>query len=124
MYYSYKSRSRWDFVGWLKFWSDKCNTQTLIVIELQLELSNDSSLAQQSIHFFIFPFAAKAVQGERRTTCTNDGKEIFNVEFATICAKDGLSFGISGGSIENYVGHETEIHGTDIFPSIKYLRKC
>ena len=72
---------------------------------------------------FIFPFATKSILGEKRTICIDDGKEIFNVEFATAHAIDGLSFGIGGGSIENYTGSETEIHGTYIFLSIKQVEK-
>ena len=41
------------------------------------------------------------------------------MEFATVHAEDGLSFGISGGGIENYTGSETEIQGTYIFLFIK-----
>ena len=72
---------------------------------------------------FVFPFVAKSILGAKRTICTNDGKEIFNVEFATAHAKDGLSFGTGGRSIENYTSSETKINGTYIFLSIKQMEK-
>ncbi|QHO28840.1 Nuclear-interacting partner of ALK [Arachis hypogaea] len=40
--------------------------------------------------------------------------EVLNTEILTAQARDGPSFGISGGSVGMGTSHETEIHGTDI----------
>ncbi|XP_022715492.1 uncharacterized protein LOC111274827 isoform X1 [Durio zibethinus] len=72
---------------------------------------NYSNQAQQSI---CFQPAAEAVPGEMGISSTNDGEEIFNAETVTAHARDGLSFGISGGSVGMCASHEAEIHGADV----------
>ncbi|RVW89967.1 hypothetical protein CK203_036572 [Vitis vinifera] len=72
---------------------------------------NYSNQAQQSI---CFQPAAEVVPGEMGVSSTNDGEEIFNAEIVTAQARDGFSFGISGGSVGMCASHEAEIHGTDI----------
>jgi hypothetical protein len=71
---------------------------------------NYSNPAQQSIGFQ----PAAAVPGEMVVSSTNDGEEIFNAETVTAQARDGLSFGISGGSVGMCASHEAEIHGADV----------
>ncbi|XVF27280.1 hypothetical protein REPUB_Repub14bG0093100 [Reevesia pubescens] len=71
---------------------------------------NYSNQAQQSI---CFQPAVVAVPGEMGISSTNDGEEIFNAETVTAQARDGLSFGISGGSVGMCASHEAEIHGAD-----------
>ncbi|KAL4627638.1 hypothetical protein ACB092_05G179600 [Castanea dentata] len=71
---------------------------------------NYSNQAQQSIGFQ----PAAAVPGEMGVSSTNDGEEIFNAETVTAQARDGLSFGISGGSVGMCASHEAEIHGADV----------
>lgn len=71
---------------------------------------NYSNQAQQSIGFQ----PAAAVRGEMGVSSTNDGEEIFNAETVTAQARDGLSFGISGGSVGMCASHEAEIHGADV----------
>ncbi|KAB2007697.1 hypothetical protein ES319_D10G047600v1 [Gossypium barbadense] len=74
---------------------------------------NYSNQAQQSI---CFQPAAEEVPGEMGISSTNDGEEIFNAEPETVTAqaRDGLSFGISGGSVGMCASHEAEIHGADV----------
>ncbi|KAL5771923.1 hypothetical protein ACOSQ2_011847 [Xanthoceras sorbifolium] len=72
---------------------------------------NYSNQAQQSIYS---RRAAEAVPGEMGISSTNDGEEIFNAETVTAQARDGLSFGISGGSVGMCASHEAEIHGADV----------
>lgn len=72
---------------------------------------NYSNQAQQSI---CFQPAAEVAPGEMGVSSTNDGEEIFNAETATAQARDGFSFGISGGSVGMCASHEAEIHGTDV----------
>ncbi|OMO65754.1 Zinc finger, C3HC-like protein [Corchorus olitorius] len=72
---------------------------------------NNSNQAQQSI---CFQPAAEALPGEMGISSTNDGEEIFNAETVTAQARDGLSFGISGGSVGMCASHEAEIHGADV----------
>ncbi|KAJ0018482.1 hypothetical protein Pint_10961 [Pistacia integerrima] len=71
---------------------------------------NYSNQAQQSIYS---RRAAEAVPGEMGISSTNDGEEIFNAETVTAQARDGFSFGISGGSVGMCASHEAEIHGAD-----------
>ncbi|XWS16011.1 hypothetical protein CRYUN_Cryun34aG0050100 [Craigia yunnanensis] len=71
---------------------------------------NYSNQAQQSI---CFQPTAEAVLGEMGISSTNNGEEIFNAETVTAQARDGLSFGISGGSVGMCASHEAEIHGAD-----------
>ncbi|XP_044496392.1 uncharacterized protein LOC123218813 isoform X2 [Mangifera indica] len=75
-----------------------------------LEL-NYSNQAQQSIYS---RRAAEAVPGEMGISSTNDGEELFNAETVTAQARDGFSFGISGGSVGMCASHEAEIHGADV----------
>ncbi|KAK8612884.1 hypothetical protein V6N13_092988 [Hibiscus sabdariffa] len=70
-----------------------------------------SNQAQQSI---CFQPAAETIPGEVGISSTNDGEEIFNAETVTAHARDGLSFGISGGSVGMCASHEAEIHGADV----------
>eukprot|EP00257_Ricinus_communis_P023257 XP_015583186.1 uncharacterized protein LOC8276589 [Ricinus communis] len=72
---------------------------------------NNSNQAQQSI---CFRPSVGVVPGEMGVSSTNDGEEIFNAETATAQARDGLSFGISGGSVGMCASHEAEIHGADV----------
>ncbi|KAI4374654.1 hypothetical protein MLD38_012622 [Melastoma candidum] len=71
---------------------------------------NYSNQAQQST---CFPPAAARVEGEAGVSSTNDGEEVVNTETATAHARDGFSFGISGGSVGMGASYEAEIHGTD-----------
>ncbi|XP_010275066.1 PREDICTED: uncharacterized protein LOC104610239 [Nelumbo nucifera] len=72
---------------------------------------NYSNQAQQST---CFQPAAGRVAGEMGLSSTNDGEEILNAETVTAHARDGFSFGISGGSVGMGASHEAEIHGTDV----------
>ncbi|GAV75013.1 zf-C3HC domain-containing protein [Cephalotus follicularis] len=72
---------------------------------------NYSNHAQQSIYFRP---AAEAVPGEMGVSSTNDGEEIFNAETVTAQARDGFSFGISGGSVGMCASHEAEMYGADV----------
>ncbi|XP_012072160.1 uncharacterized protein LOC105634023 isoform X2 [Jatropha curcas] len=72
---------------------------------------NYSNQAQQSI---CFTRAAEVAAGEMGVSSTNDGEEIFNAETVTAQARDGPSFGISGGSVGMCASHEAEIHGADV----------
>ncbi|CAI0544904.1 unnamed protein product [Linum tenue] len=69
---------------------------------------NNSNQAQPSIGFR--PVVAP---GEMVVSSTNDGEEIFNAGTITAQARDGFSFGISGGSVGMCASHEAEIHGAD-----------
>ncbi|KAG7963394.1 hypothetical protein I3843_09G115500 [Carya illinoinensis] len=71
---------------------------------------NHSNQAQQSIGFR----PAAAIPGEMGVSSTNDGEELFNAETVTAQARDGFSFGISGGSVGMCASHEAEIHGADV----------
>nr|GLL47219.1 uncharacterized protein LOC109150534 [Ipomoea trifida] len=68
---------------------------------------NYSNQAQQSA----CPAAIRSA-GEIGVSSTND-EEVLNADTATAHARDGLSFGISGGSIGMGASHEAEIHGMD-----------
>lgn len=73
---------------------------------------NNSNQAQQSIYS---RRATEIVPGEMGISSTNnDGEEIFNAETVTAQARDGFSFGISGGSVGMCASHEAEIHGADV----------
>ncbi|KAK9227162.1 hypothetical protein WN943_012211 [Citrus x changshan-huyou] len=73
---------------------------------------NNSNQAQQSIYS---RRATEVVPGEMGISSTNnDGEEIFNAETVTAQARDGFSFGISGGSVGMCASHEAEIHGADV----------
>lgn len=72
---------------------------------------NYSNQAQQSIGFRP---VADVARGEMGVSSTNDGEEIFNAETVTAQARDGVSFGISGGSVGMCASHEAEIHGADV----------
>ncbi|KAF5475101.1 hypothetical protein F2P56_006944, partial [Juglans regia] len=71
---------------------------------------NHSNQAQPSIGFR----PAAAIPGEMGVSSTNDGEELFNAETVTAQARDGFSFGISGGSVGMCASHEAEIHGADV----------
>ncbi|XP_015877659.3 uncharacterized protein LOC107414040 isoform X2 [Ziziphus jujuba] len=72
---------------------------------------NYSNQAQQSIGFRP---VAEVAPGEMGVSSTNDGEEIFNAETVTAQPRDGVSFGISGGSVGMCASHEAEIHGADV----------
>lgn len=72
---------------------------------------NYSNLAQPS---FGIRAVAVVVREEIGVSSTNDGEEIFNAETITAQARDGISFGISGGSVGMCASHEAEIHGADV----------
>ncbi|KAK9088434.1 hypothetical protein Scep_027516 [Stephania cephalantha] len=71
---------------------------------------NYSNQAQQST---CFQPAAGRVAADFGLSSTNDGDEILNAETVTAPARDGFSFGVSGGSVGMGASHEAEIHGTD-----------
>ncbi|KAF5752722.1 hypothetical protein HS088_TW01G00638 [Tripterygium wilfordii] len=71
---------------------------------------NNSNQAQQSIGFRP---PVELVPGEMGVSSTNDGEEVFNAETVTAQAREGISFGISGGSVGMCASHEAEIHGPD-----------
>lgn len=70
---------------------------------------NNSNQVQQSI---CLQTATEVAPGEMGVSSTNYGEEIFNAETAQ--ARDGISFGVSGGSVGMCASHEAEIHGADI----------
>ncbi|XP_028759208.1 uncharacterized protein LOC114718116 isoform X1 [Neltuma alba] len=70
---------------------------------------NNSNQVQQSI---CLQTATEVAPGEMGVSSTNNGEEIFNAE--TVQARDGISFGVSGGSVGICASHEAEIHGADI----------
>ncbi|KAF7842894.1 Nuclear-interacting partner of ALK [Senna tora] len=70
---------------------------------------NNSNQVQQSI---CLQTATEVGPGEMGVSSTNYGEEIFNAETAQ--ARDGISFGVSGGSVGMCASHEAEIHGADI----------
>ncbi|PKI47668.1 uncharacterized protein LOC116192523 isoform X1 [Punica granatum] len=70
---------------------------------------NYSNQAQQSACFQ--PVAARL--GEAGVSSTIDGEEVVNTEALTTQVRDGISFGISGGSVGMGASYEAEIHGTD-----------
>ncbi|XP_004504550.1 uncharacterized protein [Cicer arietinum] len=72
---------------------------------------NNSNQAQQST---CLQTVTEAVPGEVGVSSTNYGEEIFNAETVTAQARDGISLGISGGSVGMCASHEAEIHGADI----------
>ncbi|XP_061338484.1 uncharacterized protein LOC133285287 isoform X2 [Gastrolobium bilobum] len=72
---------------------------------------NNSNQAQQST---CLQTATEVVPGEVGVSSTNYGEELFNAETVTAQARDGISFGISGGSVGMCASHEAEIHGADI----------
>ncbi|KAF8411313.1 hypothetical protein HHK36_003860 [Tetracentron sinense] len=72
---------------------------------------NYSNQAQQST---CYQPAAGRVTGEMGVSSTNDGDEILNAETLNVHARDGFSFGVSGGSVGMGASHEAEIHGTDV----------
>ncbi|XP_039686585.1 uncharacterized protein [Medicago truncatula] len=52
--------------------------------------------------------------GEAGLSSSNVCGEVLNTEILTAQARDGPSFGISGGSVGMGASHEAEIHGTDV----------
>ncbi|KAL6975530.1 hypothetical protein U1Q18_024326 [Sarracenia purpurea var. burkii] len=70
---------------------------------------NYSNQAQQST----CP-ATLRIAREMGVSSTNDGEEVLNTDTATAHGRDGLSFGVSGGSVGMGASHEAEIHGTDV----------
>ncbi|KAL3636947.1 hypothetical protein CASFOL_019246 [Castilleja foliolosa] len=68
---------------------------------------NYSNQAQQST----CPAVVRSA-GEMGVSSTNE-EEVVNTDTATAHGKNGLSFGISGGSVGMGASHEAEIHGTD-----------
>lgn len=72
---------------------------------------NSSYQAQQSVCFQ--PLLERA-GGETGVSSSNACGEVLNTEILTAHARDGPSFGISGGSVGMGASHEAEIHGTDV----------
>ncbi|ESW21247.1 hypothetical protein PHAVU_005G054700 [Phaseolus vulgaris] len=72
---------------------------------------NSSYQAQQSACFQ--PLLERA-GGEAGVSSSNACGEVLNTEILTAHARDGPSFGISGGSVGMGASHEAEIHGTDV----------
>ncbi|XP_027341187.1 uncharacterized protein LOC113854422 isoform X2 [Abrus precatorius] len=72
---------------------------------------NNSYQAQQSTCFQ--PLLERA-GGEAGVSSSNACGEVLNTEILTAHARDGPSFGISGGSVGMGASHEAEIHGTDV----------
>ncbi|KAL9328905.1 hypothetical protein ACSQ67_003908 [Phaseolus vulgaris] len=72
---------------------------------------NNSNLAQQST---CLQTTTEVVPGEVGVSSTNYIEEHFNAETVTAQARDGISLGISGGSVGMCASHEAEIHGADI----------
>ncbi|KAK7324405.1 hypothetical protein VNO77_27941 [Canavalia gladiata] len=72
---------------------------------------NSSYQAQQSACFQ--PLLERA-GGETGVSSSNACGEVLNTEILTAHARDGPSFGISGGSVGMGASHEAEIHGTDV----------
>lgn len=72
---------------------------------------NNSNQAQQST---CLQTATEVIPGDVGVSSTNYGEENFNAETVTAQARDGISFGISGGSVGMCASHEAEIHGADI----------
>ncbi|XP_004488855.1 uncharacterized protein [Cicer arietinum] len=72
---------------------------------------NSSYQAQQSA--CIQPPLERA-GGETGLSSSNACGEVLNTETLTAQARDGPSFGISGGSVGMGASHEAEIHGTDV----------
>ncbi|XP_057422341.1 uncharacterized protein LOC130716157 isoform X2 [Lotus japonicus] len=72
---------------------------------------NNSNQAQQST---CLQAATEVVPGGVGVSCTNYGEELLNAETVTAQARDGISFGVSGGSVGMCLSHEAEIHGADI----------
>ncbi|KAK4753399.1 hypothetical protein SAY87_022197 [Trapa incisa] len=70
---------------------------------------NYSIQAQQSACF-----QPVARHGDAGVSSTVDGEEVVNTEALTTQVRDGISFGISGGSIGMGASYEAEIHGTDV----------
>lgn len=58
--------------------------------------------------------AAPRVAGEIGISSTNEGEEVLNTDTMTAHGRDGLSFGLSGGSVGMGASHEAEIHGADV----------
>ncbi|TKY49334.1 NIPA protein [Spatholobus suberectus] len=72
---------------------------------------NSSYQVQQSACFQ--PLLERA-GGETGVSSSNACGEVLNTEILTAHARDGPSFGISGGSVGMGASHEAEIHGTDV----------
>ncbi|KAL2331146.1 hypothetical protein Fmac_018727 [Flemingia macrophylla] len=72
---------------------------------------NSSYQAQQSA---CFQPLLERVGGETGVSSSNACGEVLNTEILTAHARDGPSFGISGGSVGMGASHEAEIHGTDV----------
>ncbi|KAG5029352.1 hypothetical protein JHK87_012866 [Glycine soja] len=72
---------------------------------------NNSNQAQQST---CLQTATEVARGDVGVSSTNYGEELFNAETVTAQARDGISLGISGGSVGMCASHEAEIHGVDI----------
>ncbi|KAF5736350.1 hypothetical protein HS088_TW14G00492 [Tripterygium wilfordii] len=71
---------------------------------------NYSNQAMQSTDF---RSPVELVPGEMGVSSTNDGEEVFNAGTVMAQGREGISFGISGGSVGMCASHEAEIHGAD-----------
>ncbi|KAF8369778.1 hypothetical protein HHK36_032199 [Tetracentron sinense] len=81
---------------------------------LDLNDTSDLNYSNQAQQSTCFQPAVGRVAGEMGVSSTNDGEEILNVETLNAHARDGFSFGVSGGSVGMGASHEAEIHGTDV----------
>ncbi|CAL5187203.1 unnamed protein product [Lathyrus oleraceus] len=72
---------------------------------------NSSYQAQQSA---IIQPPLERTGGETGVSSSDACGEVLNTEILTAQARDGPSFGISGGSVGMGASHEAEIHGTDV----------
>lgn len=72
---------------------------------------NSSYQAQQSA---CFQPPSERAGGETGLSSSNACGEVLNTEILTAHARDGPSFGISGGSVGMGASHEAEIHGADV----------
>ncbi|KAG5000490.1 hypothetical protein JHK87_021562 [Glycine soja] len=78
---------------------------------VDLNETSELNQAQQSVCFQ--PLLERA-GGETGVSSSNACGEVLNTEILTAHARDGPSFGISGGSVGMGASHEAEIHGTDV----------
>ncbi|KAG5106790.1 hypothetical protein JHK82_043760 [Glycine max] len=77
---------------------------------VDLNETSELNQAQQSV---CFQPLLERVGGETGVSSSNACGEVLNTEILTAHARDGPSFGISGGSVGMGASHEAEIHGTD-----------
>ncbi|XP_058072994.1 uncharacterized protein LOC131221714 [Magnolia sinica] len=81
---------------------------------LDLNDASDQHYSNQAQQSACFQPAAGRAAGGMGESSTNYGEETLNAETVSVQARDGLSFGISGGSVGMGASHEAEIHGADV----------